>query len=73
MVALVVHRGNASNPCYSDRAHLHPDGARCHRSQHALVAGDPNDGIGVGHHGDNDGGLPGGTDSGVRDLRTELG
>ena len=41
------HCGDTVSPCYTDRAHLHPDRSCGQRGEHAAVAGDGNDGIGM--------------------------
>ena len=64
---------DALDPGNADRAHLHPDRARRERGEHALVAGDRHDGVGIGHHRDDDRGSPRCVGSGVGDLRAELG
>jgi hypothetical protein len=69
----INHRRDTFNSGYTDRAHLHPDGARRKGSKHALVTRDRDDGIGVGHHRDNDGGSPRRVANSVRDLRSQIG
>ena len=58
---------------HADGAHLDPDGTRSESSEHALVAGDRDDGIGVGHHGDDDRGSVGGVGSGFGDFCAKVG
>jgi hypothetical protein len=58
---------------HADGAHLDPDRTRSERSEHALVAGDRNDGIGVAHHRDDDRGSVGGVGGGFGDFRAKVG
>ena len=72
--AFRFHEGrDALDPGDADRAHLHPDRARRESRKHALVASDRHDGVGVGHHRDDDRRSPRGVGRGVGDFRAEVG
>jgi hypothetical protein len=63
---------DAVDPGHADGAHLGPDPTRRQGSEHALVPGDRDDGIGVGHHRDHDHGSPRRVGRGPGDLGAAL-